>query len=196
MTLYDDLLLEPDCSFEDIKQQYRHLASIHHPDKGGDEEIFKKIKLAYEVLSDPIRRKQYDENKTIHVDNTQTEAINNLANIFFSIIAGFNCHNDNLIQAMKNEVNRLKTKAEADSLMNEVYVGNLEIIKKKLQHKDNTKENIILGFIEKQLAIRYNDREIFSYRIKLSDEMNKILNEYNYGLLEIVNNLNGADGGN
>ena len=64
MTLYDDLELQPDCSFEDIKHQYRTLAKKHHPDLGGDAEVFKRIKFAYEVLSDPDRRKQYDETKT------------------------------------------------------------------------------------------------------------------------------------
>ena len=64
MTLYDELELSPSCSMEDIKQQYRTLASVHHPDKGGDEERFKRIKFSYEVLSDSARRKQYDETKT------------------------------------------------------------------------------------------------------------------------------------
>lgn len=37
---------------EEIKKAYRKLASIHHPDKGGDAEKFKKIKAAYERLSE------------------------------------------------------------------------------------------------------------------------------------------------
>lgn len=45
---------------DDIKKAYRRLASQHHPDKGGDTNTFQKIQSAYDVLSDPIKRQQYD----------------------------------------------------------------------------------------------------------------------------------------
>lgn len=187
MTLYDDLELQPDCSFDDIKQQYRTLAKKHHPDLGGDAEIFKRIKFAYEVLSDPDRRKHYDETKNTHSGpSIRAEAINTLANIFFSIIPNFNCNEGNLIESMRNEVTNLKNRANADSLINESYIGNLEIVKSKLKPKDPEKENIIMGFIDKQLETRYNDRTMFEHRKKLSDEMSSILDNYDYGFLEII----------
>lgn len=37
-----------DAPLEDIRKKYKRLASIHHPDKGGDEEVFKEIKQAYD----------------------------------------------------------------------------------------------------------------------------------------------------
>jgi DnaJ family protein A protein 2 len=45
-----------------IKHAYRELARIHHPDKGGDPEVFKCLNEAYATLSDPERRKLYDFN--------------------------------------------------------------------------------------------------------------------------------------
>jgi DnaJ-class molecular chaperone len=44
----------------DIKKAYRKMAVKHHPDKGGDEETFKKISRAYEVLADKEQRHIYD----------------------------------------------------------------------------------------------------------------------------------------
>lgn len=44
-----------------IKQHYRKLARAYHPDKGGDPEKFMAIQLAYDVLSDPDRRRRYEE---------------------------------------------------------------------------------------------------------------------------------------
>merc|ERR1711933_139518 len=55
-------LLEVDksASESDIKKAYRKLAVKHHPDKGGDQEKFKEITRAYEVLSDSDKRSKYD----------------------------------------------------------------------------------------------------------------------------------------
>lgn len=58
---YDLLGLSKNSDIGEIKKAYRKLAIKHHPDKGGDPEMFKEISRAYEVLSDPEKRKTYDE---------------------------------------------------------------------------------------------------------------------------------------
>lgn len=57
---YTTLGLQIGASIEDIKINYRNLAKIHHPDKGGDAENFKLINKAYECLSNDEKRAQYD----------------------------------------------------------------------------------------------------------------------------------------
>ena len=126
MTLYDELELSPHCTTEDIKQQYRYLASRHHPDHGGDVEKFKRIKLAYEVLSDPERRKEYDENKTTSTPvNTKSEAIQELASIFNRIMPTFDPNSgSNLIELMNQDVGRATVKIHADIAQCEKYIKN------------------------------------------------------------------------
>jgi DnaJ-class molecular chaperone len=60
MDHYQTLGISKDADQKDIKRSFRKLASKHHPDKGGDQEEFKRIQGAYEVLSDPDKRAQYD----------------------------------------------------------------------------------------------------------------------------------------
>ena len=58
--LYELLELEIDVSHEDIKKRYLKLSKIHHPDHGGNNEMFQEITKAYEILYDKETRKEYD----------------------------------------------------------------------------------------------------------------------------------------
>ena len=60
MDYYDTLGVNHTTQPDEIKKAYRKLASKHHPDKGGDPEQFKKIQEAYETLSDPQKKHEYD----------------------------------------------------------------------------------------------------------------------------------------
>lgn len=60
---YAILGLNAGCSQEDIKQAYRKLARLYHPDINGSpqaSELMKRINIAYSTLSDVEKRKIYD----------------------------------------------------------------------------------------------------------------------------------------
>ncbi len=79
-SLYTILSLDQKCTLEQIKQSYRKLSLIHHPDKGGNIEIYQKITGAYSILSDPDKRRVYDFEL-----NTKNNIINPLQDIFNTI---------------------------------------------------------------------------------------------------------------
>src|SRR3989344_6306675 len=59
---YTTLGVPKSASQDEIKKAYRKLAHQHHPDKqGGNDFKFKEINEAYQVLSDPNKRAQYDQ---------------------------------------------------------------------------------------------------------------------------------------
>lgn len=60
MDHYQTLGVAKNATQDEIKKAYRRLAGIHHPDKGGDTAEFQKIQSAYETLSDPNKKQQYD----------------------------------------------------------------------------------------------------------------------------------------
>src|SRR5437773_5192067 len=64
ISLYEALGVPKNASAADLKKAYRRLVQQYHPDKNpGDAEAekrFKEIQHAYDVLSDPEKRKQYD----------------------------------------------------------------------------------------------------------------------------------------
>lgn len=61
---YETLDLSDGASAEEVKKAYRELARRYHPDANPDdpdaEERFKEISEAYQILSDPEKRQQYD----------------------------------------------------------------------------------------------------------------------------------------
>jgi curved DNA-binding protein len=58
---YSTLGIDRNASPDDIKKAYRKLAMKHHPDRnGGDDKKFKEIQTAYDTLSNPDKKAQYD----------------------------------------------------------------------------------------------------------------------------------------
>jgi len=60
---YQILGVNENASQDEIKKAYRKLAVEHHPDKGGDENKFKKISEAYDTIGDENKRSQYDNQR-------------------------------------------------------------------------------------------------------------------------------------
>lgn len=87
--LYDILGVNPNASDSDIKKAYRKKALEHHPDRGGDAEIFKKINGAYEILSDPDKKQMYDKYGKDGLKNSGQIPDDILSSMFGNIFGNF-----------------------------------------------------------------------------------------------------------
>lgn len=59
-SFYDILGVEPAADRETIRQAFKTRVLTAHPDQGGDEETFRRLQTAYEVLADWRKRRIYD----------------------------------------------------------------------------------------------------------------------------------------
>jgi len=192
MNPYDILGVAIDASAEEIKQRYRTLAQLHHPDKGGDAELFKQIKLSYEILSDPLRRKDFDQTGNINTKiDVRNEALDCIAQMLFRIVPNFNPEQDDLIFLMKKEVTTIKTDMNNNINVCNIHLTNLEKVIHRLKIKTDN-ENLLLRFVEKQIEQRKQEHSSFIRRIEICDIVFDILNDYAYGLQELAFNTDGS----
>lgn len=75
-THYEVLGVNDDVSAEEIKKAARRLMQQHHPDRGGDETVAASINTAASVLSDPAKRKEYDEHLRTGGETDESEPPN------------------------------------------------------------------------------------------------------------------------
>ncbi|MAV94227.1 MAG: hypothetical protein CMA31_00895 [Euryarchaeota archaeon] len=68
---YDILGVPRNASQKDLKDAFKKKAMQYHPDRGGNEEQFKEINEAYDVLKDPGKKSQYDQFGTANPQQRQ-----------------------------------------------------------------------------------------------------------------------------
>ena len=65
---YKVLGLSEGASTEEVKKAYKKLALVHHPDKGGDPEEFRKLTEAYEhIINPPVPQQQQQQPHHVHL---------------------------------------------------------------------------------------------------------------------------------
>lgn len=81
---YAVLGLSRQSSADDIKTAYKRLALKHHPDKpGGNAYSFSRLNEAYQILSDPDKRKMYD---SCYDDSINLDVLYKFASVLMNIV--------------------------------------------------------------------------------------------------------------
>lgn len=71
---YKLLDVSRNASLADIKTNFKKLARVYHPDKGGDPTKFSLLREAYEVLANPKKRQFYDKHGDASLEQLQDSA--------------------------------------------------------------------------------------------------------------------------
>jgi DnaJ-class molecular chaperone len=193
MNLYKLLELSPDCTSEEIKHAYRTLAQIHHPDKGGDEETFKKIKMAYETLSDPQRRANYDATGNYEQPkDVNAEVMNELANLLHHFINKMDPITDDLIMMMKGDI--IEGIKNVNNNIDEItkQIQKFELIVVRIKSKK--KENMLQKFTQNHINNLKNTRKNMERRIEILNLMSENLLDYFYSSDAIQDALSEIEG--
>ena len=183
MTLYQELGVLSTASQEEIRHNYRIYAQKYHPDKeGGDEERFKRIKLAYEVLSDPIRRQEYDRTGKFSAEfSIRNEALERLSNMINHYVPELNSEIDDPILKMKSDINQT-TQTVVDQIETcKRHIRNSKVTYEKLWNKSNG-ENILKNFVENLIKRRESDLSNLTRQMVVFKLMLEILEDYHFGI--------------
>jgi len=179
-TLYDELELPKNCTSEEIKQKYRILAQTHHPDKGGDAEKFKRIKSAYETLSDPVKREHYDSTGDHYDDtNLDTEVYARLSNMVSQYSQQINPEFDDLILQMKFDIHHAQNQTNTAIVDCNTLITKLNIVAKKIKLKKEG-ENVLKSFVDKKINIHHTELVNHKRALIVFARMLEILEDYHY----------------
>ena len=193
-SLYDDLELPKTCTSEELKHKYRILAQLHHPDKGGDVEKFKRMKLAYEVLSDPIKREHYDSTGDHYDDvNLDSEVMGRLAVMLSQFVQHINPEIDDLILKMRIEIRALQQLTTNAIVECNELIAKFKIISKKIRLKKEG-ENLLKLVVDKKVLGLHNEVINHKRGLIVFARMLEVLDDYHFSSDEWRLLLENVDG--
>ena len=165
MDLYELLDVARDATPGQIKSAYKKASTKHHPDKGGDSEIFKQVKQAYEILSDPEQRELYDTTGVVSPKRKIDLEEMAMSRILIHIQGWYSLGNldidpiDMVKSHLANELNSVKQK------LNNIEQSG-EFIRQSRDRITSKKDNFILAFVDSKVRDLEN--------IKVQAELEKL----------------------
>lgn len=161
--LYQTLGIDRDASASDIKSAYRNLVKEHHPDKGGDPEMFIAITTAWDVLSDPDAKAQYDVSGTFNDKAVLTDrqlVVQCLASLFQQLIQIPGSLDDdvNIIVSMRQQLVQQRAGAAATLIQIDEHEKGLKGLRDRLDYT-GAEDNLFTSTIDTNLRQGEEARE-------------------------------------
>lgn len=181
MTLYEILGVPKDATLQMIKHAYRELSKVNHPDKGGDTEIMNAINEAYRILSDPKKRKDYDEGKA------EAREENRARDIILSLVSSNyekmlkNPESFDIVGTIKRKIIEDIDNCEKDQKMAINMIEKTELILEKVKNSDIIKNALKHNISDLKQSIEHSKR----LQKDLSDAMSLVSEAfYDFGPID------------
>lgn len=208
MNYYEILRVSKKANTEEIKSSFREISKELHPDKvkilrtiylrgvrysvEGTEDTFETHKEAmdfihsryltiieaYEVLSDPNRRKEYDHTMLIGTsDPNETKAITNIFSMFEDILSSprFDPETQDLIGIMGMELEEVERKMLSDIEDNEINISTLIEVKGRIKGAE-----FLVNKVDQLIDLANTNIEVIKDAIKINDISKNLLSKASY----------------
>lgn len=177
MNPYKILGIKKKATKEEIKKAYKDLAKEHHPDKGGDEEKFKRILQAYQILMNDDARYTYDKfGMTPDSKNFEyhMKAISMIkAYVFTQLNERKNVHIEHVQGKLRNDIANMENEIENLGILLELIEDSKGRVKPIKKQKLNCYDTAISELYD-ELNDKLKERKATLGRVqKVSDIVNK-----------------------
>lgn len=154
-TLYDLLGVRPSATVAGIKAAFRVIAKTHHPDHGGDGERFIALTQAYNVLSNPERRKLYDETGVWDAegaDKSHADLIVTLSGALNHVLSKSRLpiESTDIVAEMRRLVTESRDLVSEELAGIEQRLGSLRAVRARIKRKGEAK-NLFVKVIDSQI---------------------------------------------
>lgn len=181
MNPYETLNVPKYADAATIRNAHRSKARASHPDHGGRTEAFLAVQKSYEILTDPERRKRYDETGDTKELDMRKEAINKMVGLVIQFAEQRDWDQDDMVKAMVKSVKEGIQRGHESNDKLEQQAIKLRATAERISTKG---QNILADSLEKRAT--ECDKQIASNKIQLEigEMMVKMLGDYSYRLDE------------
>lgn len=179
MDPYADLGVPRNADGKTIKRAYRKRVMKEHPDRGGNEEGFKRLQLAYDVLSDPARKDKYDRTGESGIDQAAQQAFAELASMFVQLAQACDPDHTDLKAMVVENVNRQIEQHRMKIAENNRLVAKMERAAKRVRKK-SAGENMVEGFFRAHILVAQNANARLEAEIARGGMILKLAEDYEW----------------